>query len=246
MCDAVRAYEPQARVAQRPTKAPPVLQRRPLVLAPAPAPAVQSKPPPLMHSPMKPVSAFISKEQTQSEAAKRNLLSSLPAVWNAATKLTRVSVCLRCSLRGLDNEHEWGECSAIGQKELRWQEEHQVSDIREWAQDYLVPHIDEVPGDDTCCKVCLFARQDKRFHDLDGDKCLFPELVGQICYVAFYYAEVRELLCRLVGHPELAGEGEFLMKWATEAVGGDHRWLKGSTKVVWFALDIIQEKGRSR
>lgn len=221
--------------------------RNPPVLPPLlPAVAAATKAPPavLPHSPMKSVSALITKEQVSSETLKNSLLATLASVWKAATVLTRVRVCLRCSLRGLNDEHGWGECGAMGKKEVMWKEENPGTGIRDWALDCIVPHLDEVPDDDTCCKVCLFARQDKRFHDLDEERCLFPVLVGQICYVGYFYGGVREELCRLVGHKELGGSGDLFVKWAAEAVGGDHRWVKGATKLVWCAFEIMKRKSR--
>jgi hypothetical protein len=193
---------------------------------------------------MKPVSTSITKHQVLSEAAKNSLGSTLPIVWNAAVRLTKVALCLRCSLRGINNEHGWGECPALGKMEARWKEENLLPEIREWTHDYLVPHLDDVPDDDGCCMVCFFARQDNRFHDLEQKECLFPSLVGQICYVAYFYPDVRKELCKLVGHMELMDKGEDFIAWATETMGEDKRWIKASTKLVWYAGEIIRMKGK--
>ena len=215
---------------------------RPLVIQPPPtAPKTIPQPakPVLAHSPLKPVSTSIVQHQVHSEAVKLGLVSQLPAVWNAAVRLTKVALCMRCRLRGLDSEHGWGECPALGDVEAKWTEQNLVTDIREWTHEYLVPHLDDVADDDGCCMVCFFARQDSRFHDLEEKECHFPVLVGQICYVAYLYADVRKELCKLVGHMELADKGEDFIIWGMETMGGDKRWIKASTKLVWSASEVI-------
>ena len=213
----------------------------PVAMIPPPKPILQPKQT-LAHSPLRHVSAAIQQQQLHAQTAKQRLQAALPAVSNSARRLTRMGMCLRCSLSGHDNEHGWAECPHLGRNELMWKEKNPESDIRDWIHQYLSPLIDDEPGNDSCCLVCFFAREDKRFHNLDDWECLFPDLVGKLCYIAYFYPGVRLELCRKNGHQKLVDSGEDFIGWAAEKMGEDHRWLKGATKVVCHACEIIDSK----